>query len=431
MNYTSSTVINSAFVRTYVMEHTRAQFELFVEGDLPTEEAISKAVDVIDDELIRRNREQAAIMETDEVKESLKALFEKEKKKEEDAVSVRYADTTAASTEKTFQRSHVPAGCDQDQTSRHLASMMKTKGKFYEEYHLNVEYKNWLVSQYGKEIKNEKRDVSTKRYYPGNADRRVLEAIKYGDSGVMGRLLWGGKRVVYPSEVIEAEAKEIAALAISKKRPLAPRATCYTSISWETCKKTNNMVAEQLKIQREYARERMCKKNMVKSTGVSGALREALEAKKQQQPPQRGETPTTHVLGADDSHDAALKRVQSSAMNTDGTTKASIIGAGLSAATAESDAYDEADYEQMERDAEEKAKKKQHKKEKKKRRKEKHRETPQEADVPMEDSNSPSSDVEEVPAPTTDRMEPADPVVDDPHGAYVTPKQRSVFGRPK
>jgi hypothetical protein len=448
LSYASSTTVNSAFIRTYMMEHTRTQFELFVDGDLPSAEGISKAVDIIDEAMIKKSKEQAQVMESDEVQNALKAVMEKdeEEKVEESAVTVQYADTTTVSNEKAFARNHMPAGCDQDQSSRHMASLIKTKGKFYEEYHVYVEYKQWLVSQYGKEIKNGKRDISTKKYYPGNADRRVTEAIKYGDSGIMGRILWGGKRVVYPQEVIESVEKEAKAAAESKKRPLAAKATCYTSISVETCIRVNKMFTEQLKIQRERARERIEHKNKVKHTSASDALKEALAVQKLRHEQKMKEALAASsngpVLGSEDSHDAAVQSVQRTSMNTDGTTKAPIIGAGLSATTAEEiDPYDDVDFEQMEREAEEKSKKKQRKEEKKekkrrrKERKEKHHKTPEEGDVPMEDSNS-SSVVEEVPSNDTDMTDldhhrSIGHISMDPETAFVVPHQGASLGRPR
>lgn len=312
----SCSIVTNSFMKTYLLEHTRTQYHLFIDKSNPhnkefeqrnketynkiteeektmldaaeklarmpeTKKAIAELMDDDDDDVggihaANNNNDKSKsdldIDEDDSDQESARAS--KRKALEESAGLGGAGGGGGVIASSKPMRRHIPAGFDNDHIGKQAIRMTSANSQFYTRYHLHEEYERWLVQEYGKNIHKEGKPIHKKAYYPGEADARIELAVECAPQYQLTRNLFGGKRVFYPDDVVRDE-KELRERDAPRNYQTA--GSDYSKISREECLSTSTRFVEMLTRQRANARYRMemKKKQMEPSDAVARALQEA------------------------------------------------------------------------------------------------------------------------------------------------------------
>lgn len=316
MSRSSSNIVTNSFMQTYLLEHSRTQYNLFVDktnlDSIENEEANKEIFNKIyedqqrDMDLAKNiasrpeiRKELAGLMEDDDEddkitneehphvsKKSAHHIDEDDSDAEGKAgggvagasiASVPGSSAATAGTVAQPLRRHIPAGFDNDHISRQ-AMRMVAGAKRYTRYHVFEEFEKWLVEEYGKNIHKEGKPITEKIYYPHAGDARMELAVSCAPQYQLTRALFKGRRVYYPDDIVKDEKL--------LREQQAPRSyqtsgTDYTQISSKECDDISERIMRMLEVQRRWAAERLDRKK--KFSEPSDAVAKALSVKAKEQ----------------------------------------------------------------------------------------------------------------------------------------------------
>ena len=299
LSRSSCNIVTNSFMQTYLLEHSRTQYDLFIDRTNPDS-----------DELAERNKEQLnkiyeeqmkdlnlakEIAKRPEIREGLAKLMEDDDDDDDDNnkgadeaprhASKRSAHTTIDEDDSDVEqnaprgvvgragvarsaaevggsavnplRRHIPAGFDNDHISRQARRMNASNNRYYTRYHVFEEYERWLVEEYGKTIKKEGKLITNKIYYPGAADERNRLEVMCAPQYQLTRTLFNGRRVFYPDDIVKDE-KQLRAR--DSMRSYQTNGADYTHIALSECNAVSERISKMLAQQRKNAADRLAEK---------------------------------------------------------------------------------------------------------------------------------------------------------------------------